>query len=363
MSPITPRSIVVTGGCGFIGSNLILQLIAAGHQVLNIDCLTYAANPASLATVESNPNYRFAKLNINARADVSKLLTQWQPHWIMHLAAETHVDRSIDSADAFADSNVQGTQRLLDACLNYWRGLDANQRKEFRFLHVSTDEVYGSLGPEGSFNETSAFRPRSPYAASKAASDHFVNAWIETYSFPAMVTHSSNNYGPHQFPEKLIPMVVLKCLQREQIPVYGTGENIRDWIFVEDHCAALQAIMMRGRLGQTYNIGGQCELRNIDLVQHICQMLDELLLSPSRNTDRAFRHSSLIEFVRDRPGHDYRYSLDLTKICTEVGWKPDRNWQSNLKRTVQWYVENPEWWQPIAGERYLLNRLGLRDQH
>ncbi|WP_044302527.1 dTDP-glucose 4,6-dehydratase [Rhodopirellula sallentina] len=362
--------LLITGGAGFIGSNLVRMALADGHQVLNLDALTYAGNLASLSDVEAHPDYRFAQVDITDAAAVDHTIADYQPDAIMHLAAESHVDRSIDGPGQFIQTNVIGTFHLLQSSLKHYRSLEATAKDRFRFLHVSTDEVYGSLGEEGLFSETTPYDPHSPYSASKASSDHLARAWQDTYGLPVMVTNCSNNYGPYQFPEKLIPVVILKCLRGEPIPVYGKGENIRDWLYVEDHCRALLSVIEKGTPGETYNIGGNTEKRNIDLVHLICNLMDELAprgesnelraTSDEKETDSplATRHSQLISFVTDRPGHDARYAIDSSKIKRELGWEPSQGFESGLRKTVQWYLDNQSWWKNILSGDYQLNRLG-----
>ncbi len=341
-------------------------MLSSGHQVLNVDKLTYAGNLQSLQDIERHAGYQFAQLDITDGPAVQQTIASYQPDAIMHLAAESHVDRSIDGPEQFIETNVLGTFNLLQSALEYWRDLTDDRRDRFRFLHVSTDEVYGSLGTEGYFTESTRYDPHSPYSASKASSDHLVRAWGDTYGLPILVTNCSNNYGPYQFPEKLIPVVILKCLRGEPIPVYGKGENIRDWLYVEDHCRALELVLHQGRPGQTYNIGGNNELRNIDLVHTLCDLMDELL---EINSPRPFQgrgvggegFRSLITFVTDRPGHDLRYAIDASKIQNELGWSPQQDHQSGFRKTVQWYLYNQPWWQSILSGQYQLERQGLRD--
>ena len=349
--------ILVTGGAGFIGSNLVRSLIRSGAEVLNVDALTYAGNTQSLADIASQRNYQFARLNICDASAISAAINEFRPTAIMHLAAESHVDRSIDGPLQFVNTNIVGTYHLLQSSLQFWRNLGAKERQEFRFLHVSTDEVYGSLGKEGLFTETTAYDPHSPYSASKAASDHLAKAWFSTYGLPVLVTNCSNNYGPFQFPEKLVPTVVLKCLRNETVPVYGKGENVRDWLYVEDHCEALRAVLQRGRVGQTYNIGGNNQMRNIDLVRLLCDLVDEL--SPASDSSKS--RSSLISFVTDRPGHDFRYAIDASKILAELGWSPKQDSSSGFRSTVRWYLDNQDWWENILAGIYQLQRLGATD--
>jgi dTDP-glucose 4,6-dehydratase len=344
--------ILVTGGAGFIGSNLVRLLVARGDQVLNVDKLTYAGNLASLRDMEEAPNYRFLHADICEATAMRDAFADFQPETVMHLAAESHVDRSIDGPMDFVRTNVVGTVTLLQAASEYLRS--GNQSPSaFRFLHVSTDEVYGSLGSTGAFTETTAYDPHSPYSASKASSDHFARAWHDTYGLPVLVTNCSNNYGPYQFPEKLIPVVILKALRGDPIPVYGKGENIRDWLYVTDHAEALLAVVADGEPGHTYNIGGNNELRNIDLVHLLCGLLDELRPRPD---GQPYAHQ--IAFVTDRPGHDLRYAIDASRIRDELGWTPKQGHQSGFRKTVEWYLENETWLQTIFGGSYEINRVG-----
>jgi dTDP-glucose 4,6-dehydratase len=346
--------IIVTGGAGFIGSNLVRSLILSGETVLNLDKLTYAGNLKSLEDVSGSPNYSFAQVDIVDREAVQNVIDSFCPDAVMHLAAESHVDRSIEKPSQFIETNVIGTFNLLQASLRYWKTLSALEADRFRFLHVSTDEVYGSLGSTGYFTEVTPYDPHSPYSASKASSDHLARAWFDTYGLPVLVTNCSNNYGPYQFPEKLIPVVILKCLRGESIPVYGKGENNRDWLYVEDHCAALRLVLQRGNPGETYNIGGNNEQRNIDLVHLLCRILDELKPSTSGRS-----YAEQITFVQDRPGHDLRYAIDASKIRDQLGWTPKQDHQSGFRKTVQWYLNNTNWWQAILDGSYKLERLGL----
>jgi len=346
--------VLVTGGAGFIGSAVCRLFVGElGARVLNVDKLTYAANLASLKPVENDPAYAFQRADIGDRPAIAALLGSFAPDAILHLAAESHVDRSIDRPGDFIKTNIEGTYVLLEAALEYWRSLPADRAGRFRFHHVSTDEVFGSLGPLGRFSETSRYQPNSPYAASKAAADHLVRAWHETFGLPTVMSNCSNNYGPYHFPEKLIPLAILKALAGEPVPVYGTGENIRDWLYVEDHARALHAILTGGRPGESYTIGGDGERTNIDVVALICDLLDELRPnSPYRP------HRRLISFVADRPGHDRRYAMDWTKIQSELGWQPRESFETGLRKTVQWYLDNRWWWEPIWSERYKGARLG-----
>ncbi|MCX6845752.1 MAG: dTDP-glucose 4,6-dehydratase [Verrucomicrobia bacterium] len=348
--------ILVTGGAGFIGSNLVKLLVhERGHEVINIDALTYAGNLESLADLEGHPRHHFVQADICDAAAMAALFAGHQPDGVMHLAAESHVDRSIDGPAAFIQTNIVGTFNLLQAAHVHYQQLKGSARERFRFLHVSTDEVYGSLGATGHFIETSAYDPHSPYSASKAASDHLARAWSDTYGLPVMVTNCSNNYGPYQFPEKLIPVVILKALRGEPIPVYGKGENIRDWLYVGDHADALHTVLTQGVPGQTYNIGGNNERRNIDLVDLLCGLLDEL---QPRADGRPY--SEQITFVSDRPGHDLRYAIDAGKIRSELGWSPKQDHSSGFRKTVQWYLENPSWIANILNGNYQLERLGTQ---
>jgi dTDP-glucose 4,6-dehydratase len=344
--------ILVTGGAGFIGSNLVHLLVARGHQILNIDKLTYAGNPRSLADLDQNPAHHLLQADICDANAMRVAFSGFQPDWVMHLAAESHVDRSIDGPGAFIQTNILGTYTLLEAAREFWNN-PKSQIQNPKFLHVSTDEVYGSLGESGFFTEGTPYDPHSPYSASKASSDHLARAWRDTYGLPVIVTNCSNNYGPYQFPEKLIPVVILKCLRGEPVPVYGKGENIRDWLYVEDHAEALLAAVSNGKAGETYNIGGNNEQRNIDLVRMLCSILDEL----RPRTDGA-SYAKQITFVTDRPGHDLRYAIDASKIKKELGWTPKQDHQSGFRKTVLWYLENESWWKEILSGEYRLERLG-----
>lgn len=346
--------ILVTGGSGFIGSNLVRHLILQGHDVFNLDALTYAGNSESLKDIESCPSYRFARLDIARENDLLGVLESYLPDCVLHLAAESHVDRSIDGPGQFIQTNVVGTYQLLQASLGYYRRLNESRKERFRFLHISTDEVFGSLGAQGYFSETTPYDPRSPYSASKAASDHLVRAWWHTYGLPVLITNCSNNYGPYQFPEKLIPVVILKCIKQEAIPVYGKGENVRDWLYVLDHCKAIQAVVSGGRVGQTYTVGGNNELKNIDLVRMLCRIMDNL-----RPRENGKPYEELITHVTDRPGHDMRYAIDATKLKRELGWEPDNDHHALFTNTVRWYLDNESWWQSILSGRYKLQRQGL----
>ncbi len=346
--------LLITGGAGFIGSNLARLAIAQGHAVTVVDKLTYAGNRASLVDLEGRPEFAFIQADICDAEAMRQAFAVVRPDAVMHLAAESHVDRSIDGPGAFIETNVTGTFQLLQAALGYWRTMSGTPRDAFRFLHVSTDEVFGSLASgDPAFSEATPYDPHSPYSASKAASDHLVRAWHDTYGLPVIVTNCSNNYGPYQFPEKLIPVVILKCLRGEPIPVYGKGENIRDWLYVDDHARALLAAVEKGLPGRTYCIGGDNERRNLDLVQELCGLLDEL-----RPRADGKRHDSAITFVADRPGHDQRYAIDAGRARAELGWSPQEDFQSGFRKTVQWYLDHPAWTQGILDGSYRLERLG-----
>ncbi len=343
---------LVTGGAGFIGSAVCRHLVALGHDVLNVDKLTYAGNLESLRAIDNKPHYRFRQADICDRPAMAGLFEEFAPDVVMHLAAESHVDRSINSAGDFIQTNIVGTGVLLEAARAYWSRLAAPQRAAFRFLHVSTDEVYGSLGDSDLFRETTPYDPSSPYSASKAAADHLVSAWTRTYGFPAVISNCSNNYGPFHFPEKLIPLVILNALHGKPLPVYGKGENVRDWLYVDDHAKALVLIATTGRIGEKYNVGGRNERRNIDVVHTICAALDRL-------RPAAEPHASLIRFVADRPGHDHRYAIDATKLESELGWRAEENFDTGIEKTVRWYLDNEWWWRPLREKVYGGERLGL----
>jgi dTDP-glucose 4,6-dehydratase len=344
--------VIVTGGAGFIGSALVRHLVIdKGYEVLNVDALTYAGNVESLRAVEGKPNHRFLQANICDRQAMEQAFADFRANRVMHLAAESHVDRSITGAADFIQTNVIGTFTLLEVARCYWATLKGAEKDEFRFLHVSTDEVYGSLDDEGLFREDTPYDPSSPYSASKASSDHLAKAWKRTYGLPVVVSNCSNNYGPYHFPEKLIPLTILNALAGERLPVYGKGENVRDWLYVEDHARALDLIIERGRVGETYNVGGHNERQNIEVVRRICDVLDQLRPANAPRQD-------LIEFVTDRPGHDARYAIDSTKLETELDWRAQENFESGIEKTVQWYLDNEWWWRPLR-ERYAGERLGL----
>jgi len=349
--------ILITGGAGFIGSALIRHLMLdSDHEVLNLDKLTYAGILESLDEVAGDPRYEFARGDICDSPVVGQLLAQFRPDRIVHLAAETHVDRSIDGPGEFVRTNVVGTCTLLGEAVAYWRKLDSAGQGSFRFHHVSTDEVYGSLGDEGLFSEKTPYDPRSPYSASKAGSDHFVRAWGHTYGLPVLVTNCSNNYGPFHFPEKLVPLIIIRALAGEQLPVYGDGCNIRDWLFVEDHARALRIVFERGVPGETYNIGGNAERRNIDVVREICAALDRRAPRPDGRS-----YADQISFVKDRPGHDRRYAIDAAKIRRELGWEPTVSFEQGIQSTVEWFLMRRDWWQSILERRYDTRRLGLKN--
>jgi dTDP-glucose 4,6-dehydratase len=349
------KTLLVTGGAGFIGSALIRRLIkTSDYRVINVDKLTYAGNLESLVEVETHSNYVFEQADICDAEKMSALFQTYQPSAVMHLAAESHVDRSIDGPADFIETNIVGTYTLLEAARQYWNQLDKEAAQTFRFHHISTDEVFGSLGEEGLFTEESQYQPNSPYSASKASSDHLVRAWHHTYGLPVLMTNCSNNYGPYQFPEKLIPLMINNALAGKALPVYGTGENIRDWLYVDDHADALQLVLEQGKLGESYNIGGFNEHTNLDVVHTLCEILDELLPESSY-----YPHKNLIEFVTDRPGHDQRYAIDATKINKELGWQPKETFATGLRKTVEWYLSNREWNEHVMDGSYQQQRLGL----
>jgi dTDP-glucose 4,6-dehydratase len=344
--------VLVTGGAGFIGSAVVRALLDRHRaEVAVLDCMTYAASPQTLAAHRKNPGFTFHQHDICNAAAVHAAVSEFKPDTIIHLAAESHVDRSIERPAKFVDTNVVGTQVLLDAALAYWKDLPSQRKAAFRFIHVSTDEVYGALGETGAFTETTPYAPRSPYSASKAASDHLAHAWRHTFGLPTIVTNCSNNYGPYQFPEKLIPLMILRGIAGQSMPVYGRGQNVRDWLFVDDHAEALWLVASEGRPGETYLIGGESERRNIDVVTTIATLLDEM--APQHAP-----HSRLITYVDDRPGHDHRYAIDPSKIKRELGWRPRAAFDAGLQQTVQWYLDNRHWWEPILSNTYRLERLG-----
>ncbi|SEN71585.1 dTDP-glucose 4,6-dehydratase [Paracoccus alcaliphilus] len=341
--------ILVTGGAGFIGSAVVRLAVGRGHEVVNLDALTYAANLANVASVADNPLYRFEQVDIRDRSALDRVFATHRPDAVMHLAAESHVDRSIDGPAAFIETNVIGTFNMLEAARDWWTG--EGRPEGFRFHHISTDEVFGSLGETGQFTETTPYDPRSPYSASKAGSDHLARAWHETYGLPVVLTNCSNNYGPFHFPEKLVPVVILKALAGDPIPVYGDGGNVRDWLYVEDHADALLLVVEKGRIGRSYNIGGENEATNLDLVRMICAHMDEL-------HSEGAPHDRLIGFVADRPGHDRRYAIDPSRIRDELGWRPSVTVEQGLRRTVEWYLDNRDWWQPLLSREGVGQRLG-----
>lgn len=348
------KRILVTGGAGFIGSAVVRHLVGSGaYEVLNLDKLTYAGNLASLREVEGSERYRFAQADICDAAAVREALSDFRPQAVMHLAAETHVDRSIDGPGLFLRTNVVGTCTLLAEAHRYQARLPSAEANEFRFHHVSTDEVFGELGDSGRFVEGMPYRPNSPYAASKASADHFVRAWMRTYGLPVVLSNCSNNYGPYHYPEKLIPLVILRCLQEDALPVYGRGQQVRDWLHVEDHAVALRAIVERGRPGESYNVGGDAERTNLQVVQTICDVLDRL------RPRACGSYRDLIRFVADRPGHDFRYAMDFSKLARELGWQPQQSFEAGIEKTVRWYLANDWWWQPLLRAANPIQRLGL----
>lgn len=341
--------LMVTGGAGFIGSAVVRLAVARGHEVVNVDALTYAACLENLASIQDSPSYAFEQADICDGAAMARIFQTHKPDAVMHLAAESHVDRSIDGPAAFIETNITGTYQLLSAARSYW--MEAGMPAQFRFHHISTDEVYGSLGATGMFTETTAYAPNSPYSASKAASDHLVRAWHETYGLPVVMTNCSNNYGPYHFPEKLVPVVILRALSGDKIPVYGDGSQIRDWLYVEDHADALLEVLAKGALGRSYNIGGENEVSNLDLVHMICGILDELRPGAAPYADQ-------VHFVADRPGHDQRYAIDPSRIRDELGWRPSVTLAQGLRKTVQWYLDNAPWWQALQNRNGVGQRLG-----
>ncbi|MBN4080871.1 dTDP-glucose 4,6-dehydratase [Caldithrix abyssi] len=350
--------IFVTGGCGFIGSNFVLnQINNTDNQILNLDKLTYAGNPDNLASISDHAHYQFVQGDICDPKLIPATIQEFQPDAIVHFAAESHVDRSIDGPMEFIQTNIVGTGILLQAALGYWKG-KRNKEKgiRFRFLHVSTDEVFGSLEEEGFFTEDTPYDPSSPYSASKAASDHLVRAWQRTYRFPALITNCSNNYGPYQFPEKLIPLMIANCIDEKPLPVYGQGLNIRDWLYVEDHCDAIYVVLLKGKTGETYNIGGDNEIQNIDIVNTISSILDELKPRSNGNS-----YADLITYVTDRPGHDFRYAIDASKIKKSLGWTPKETFETGIRKTIQWYLDNEPWWRKIQMGAYRQERLGIKN--
>ncbi|RUL73089.1 dTDP-glucose 4,6-dehydratase [Dyella choica] len=348
------KTLLVTGGAGFIGANFVLQAVGDGLRVINLDKLTYAGNPDTLESLRGHDRHVFVQGDIGDHTLVAELLQAHQPIAIVNFAAESHVDRSIDGPAAFVHTNVVGTLGMLEAARNYWRSMSGHDQDSFRFLHISTDEVYGSLGDEGSFTETTPYAPNSPYSASKAASDHLVRAFHHTYGLPTLTTNCSNNYGPFQFPEKLIPLVIQKAMAGEQLPVYGDGLNVRDWLFVADHCSAIRRVLDGGRVGETYNVGGNAERTNITVVKTICALLDAKRPLPDGR-----KHESLITYVKDRPGHDRRYAIDSSKLQRELSWKPLHTFESGIEATVDWYLTNQSWVQRVLDGSYRMERLGV----
>ena len=353
-------NLLVTGGCGFIGANFVRQRLldtANQSQVVNLDRLTYAGNPENLAQVEDSPHYHFVQGDIGDADLVARLLKEYDIGAIVNFAAESHVDRSIDSPEPFLQTNVLGTLRLLDATRHHYGTLPQEQRESFRFLHVSTDEVYGTLGPDDpAFSETTPYAPNSPYAASKAASDHLVRAYHHTYGLPVLTTNCSNNYGPFQFPEKLIPLMILNALDGKNLPIYGDGMNVRDWLYVDDHCSAIWTVLQNGRIGETYNVGGLCEKPNIEIVDTLCELLDDI---QPRQDGNSYKDQKT--YVKDRPGHDRRYAIDCSRILAELGWRPAETFDTGLRKTVQWYLDNRQWCSNITEQKYQRERLGLKD--
>ena len=347
---------IVTGGSGFIGTNFIRFMLVNGfaERIINLDKLTYAGNPQNLLEYDNDKRYAFAQGDICDQELVQELFILHKPDVVVNFAAESHVDRSIDGPGDFVKTNISGTYVLLQEALRYYRSLNNQQQSRFRFHHISTDEVFGSLEEDGFFTEETSYDPSSPYSASKAASDHLVRAWQRTYGLPVIVSNCSNNYGPYQFPEKLIPLIILNCLSEKTLPVYGKGENIRDWLYVDDHCAAIHNIIEQGNIAETYNVGGNNEIKNIDIVKTICDLLDEI--SPSEKVES---YHELITFVQDRPGHDFRYAIDSTKLQNRLGWTPKETFESGIKKTIQWYLDNKTWWQDIQNNTYQQERLGV----
>jgi len=347
--------LIITGGAGFIGSAVIRYLIKETDvTLLNVDKLTYAGNLDSLTSVSNNPRYHFAKIDICDAPAINKVFMEFQPDAVMHLAAESHVDRSIEGPAEFINTNIIGTYTLLESARQYWQSLDNQRKNNFRFHHISTDEVYGSLGETGLFTETMAYQPNSPYSASKASSDHLVRAWHHTFQLPVLTTNCSNNYGPYQFPEKLIPLMILNALEGKPLPIYGKGDNVRDWLYVDDHARALYLVLKQGKIGETYNIGGHNEKTNLEVVHTLCAILDEL------RPDSPYQpHHQLMNFVTDRPGHDKRYAIDATKIQQTLGWSPQESFETGLRKTVLWYLDNSEWCQRVLDGSYRRERLGL----
>ena len=350
---------LVTGGAGFIGSAVCREIITqTDHSVVNVDKLTYAANLASLDPVANDPRYKFVQLDICDRSGLDAVFVAERPDVVLHLAAESHVDRSINGPAEFIHTNIVGTYTLLETARDYWDGLPSSERDGFRFLHVSTDEVFGALGEEGLFTETTPYDPTSPYSASKASSDHLVRAWKHTYGFPSLISNCSNNYGPYHFPEKLIPLVITNAIDEKPLPVYGKGANVRDWLYVEDHARALLTILAKGRIGESYNVGGRNERTNLQVVEGICTHLDKL-----KPRGAGGRYADLIEYVEDRPGHDYRYAIDASKMETELDWRAQETFDTGLEKTVRWYLAREDWWRPLREKKYDGERLGVLKQN
>ena len=346
----------VTGGCGFIGANFIQYLLkkTKPKSVINLDKLTYAGNQKNLAVFEQDPRYIFVHGDICDAELVSRLFTEYQPNYIINFAAESHVDRSIDGPAEFIQTNIVGTSVLLQESLKYYSTLKGKESERFQFHHVSTDEVFGSLSESGFFTEETPYDPSSPYSASKASSDHLVRAWHRTFDLPVLISNCSNNYGPYQFPEKLIPLMILNCLEEKPLPVYGTGENIRDWLYVEDHCDAIYTILQKGTIGETYNVGGNNEIKNIQIVEVICDVLNDIHPAGSGKS-----YHELITFVKDRPGHDFRYAIDASKLKKQIGWEPKESFNTGIQKTIEWYLKNEEWWKTIQENTYKQERLGI----
>jgi len=347
--------IFIAGGCGFIGSNFVINQIKKNHKVFNFDKLTYAANQDNLLEINQNSNYTFLKGDITDSKKLSFALKEFNPNIIINFAAESHVDRSIDGPEEFISTNIIGTYKLLQCSLDYYDNLSKEDKSNFKFIHVSTDEVYGSLGKKGSFKEVSPYKPSSPYSASKASSDHLVNAWYHTFNLPTIITNCSNNYGPYQFPEKLIPLIIISCLNGENLPIYGDGKNIRDWLYVADHCNALDSVINNGEAGETYNIGGNEEKTNLEIVNIICSILDQKI--PLKDK---LKYSDSIVYVKDRPGHDFRYAIDSSKIQNKLNWQPKYKFEDAILKTIDWYLNNQSWWGKIIDNKYSLNRLGSK---
>jgi len=349
------KRIIVTGGAGFIGGNFILkQLKETNNIIINFDNLTYAGDLTKFNQINSNDNYQFIKGDICNREGISECLSKIKPDTIVHFAAESHVDRSIEGPSAFIQTNIVGTSVLLEETNKFYKQLEGNKKEKFRFLHISTDEVFGELGDTGKFTEKTSYDPSSPYSASKASSDHLVRAWYRTFGLPILITNCSNNYGPYQFPEKLIPLMIINAMSNKKLPIYGKGDNIRDWLYVENHCDAIYEVLNKGNIGETYNIGGNCEMKNLEVVENICDILDEI--RPKKNSNS---YKEQITFVKDRPGHDFRYAMDITKINQEFNWKPKESFSSGIRKTIEWYLENEKWWRDIQNKKYKQERLGV----